>query len=695
MGRPRKGVRVAMLAALIAGTAGALPSAALADEPPASGNWRLKYHETFDRPIGLDNRPWVRDDYSQSFDNVMDDASPWWNNDFGQPWLNQLHSFTTWRKKVRLGEDGWLTASMTARDWDNDGNIEAPPTIRTETIESEGSVAKIDVPDHSGGAIFVPSDALPSQYRVEYRLKTLDFGGRRNGTIFYDGKENGYKLDGRCRTQHPWPEGVNTPGWLSDPNAPYCEWQEVGRGRYGYNGFHYMAIVDFDHPEPRNNHFWHYRRKVLMDGFAQHPDRVGTGTGGIVCNSATGEEYTYAESTYNTVNMWISSLPNYRPGRGGITGNAQRFITDCQGGVDRGSLASAAELQPELMPREDYTFAIERDATGYVMEVTGNFARAGRRTIRFHRNFVVGNNPIWHYNSSPEEYDGRFNGSLFQNGFLGTRQELPNQWPRGSAYPDYFVIGDLYTNVYEGNARIDDIKLYLPRDASDHPGPVSTAPPVISGSVTEGSTLTATEGTWTGATPTFRFQWLRDNAPIDGATSATYVVGAGDYGHQLRVRVTATNVEGATDATSEAVTPVQKGDKGDRGDTGPKGDTGDAGPKGDTGDVGPIGAAGPKGDTGEKGERGERGARGPRGRDAQVTCTIRGSPNRSSIACKITYVTGRAARVKGSARLVRANRTYAIGTKRGLRPTRALKKGNYKLRVRSGGKLLVLPVRIR
>jgi Collagen triple helix repeat (20 copies) len=688
------GVFATALAAVCA--AAAIPGAAQAADPPSAGNWRLKYHETFDRPINADSKPWVRDDYVSSFDNVMDDASPWWANDYGQPWLNHLHSFTTWRKRVRFGQDDWLTASLTARDSQNNGTLDGEPSIRTEELPGHGMVARIDAPFYTSGAMIVPTHALPSQYRVEYRLKTLDFGGRRNGTILYDGKENGYRLDGRCRTQFPWPEGVNTPGWDSDPTRGICDWQEVGRGRYGYNGFHYMAIVDFDNPEPRNNHFWHYRRKVLMDGFAQHPDRVGSGSGGIVCNSATGEQYTYAESTYNTVNMWISGLPSFRPGRGGITGNSQRFITDCQGGVDRPSLASAAELQPELMPREDYTFAIERDATGYVMEVTGNFARAGRRTIRFHRDFVVNNQPIWHYNSSPEEYDGRYNSSLFQNGWLGTRQELPNQWPRGSAYPDYFVIGDLYTNVYEGNARIDDIKLYVPKDATDHPGPVSTAAPQIVGGAVEGEALRATAGTWTGATPQFSWQWLRDGQPIAGATGETYVVAGEDVGHALRVRVKATNADGMTEATSEAVRPVRRSSDGADGAPGAKGDTGPQGPAGATGAAGPTGPVGATGPQGAPGEKGATGDRGPAGRDAKVTCSLGKSRGRQTVTCKVTYgAATRAKTVKGKARLVRASRTYAVGTAKGLRATRPLKQGAYTLRIRSGAALQALPVRIR
>jgi hypothetical protein len=36
----------------------------------------------------------------------------------------------------------------------------------------------------------------------------------------------------------------------------------------------------------------------------------------------------------------------------------------------------------------------------------------------------------------------------------------PDEWPAGSAYPDYFAIGDVYTNAYEGSASLTDIRLY-------------------------------------------------------------------------------------------------------------------------------------------------------------------------------------------------------------------------------------------
>ncbi len=336
---------------------------AQADDPTRPG-WTLLYNENFVNPINTGNAPWVRDDYSQPFDTIMDDPGQWYRNDYGPAWTTALNSFYTYRKEFPVGQNGWLTASLSARDWNKDGNIEQPPTLTTQTLGSE-KVAVMNVPDHTGGVILRPTQKLPDYYRIEYKLKTLDFGGKRNGSIEYNGRTNGYSNTGR-KTQHPWGEGENSPGWSGNPSAPYCEWQDVRRGTYGYNGFHFLSIVDFANPAPRNNHFWHYRRKVLMDAFSQHPDRVGSGTGGRVCNAADNTYYNYRDGNFNTVNMWISGMPNWNPGAGGLAGNSQWFMTPCSGGVAEQQLSSAAELQPELMPNQFYTFAIERDPTGYV-----------------------------------------------------------------------------------------------------------------------------------------------------------------------------------------------------------------------------------------------------------------------------------------------------------------------------------------
>jgi hypothetical protein len=87
--------------------------------------------------------------------------------------------------------------------------------------------------------------------------------------------------------------------------------------------------------------------------------------------------------------------------------------------------------------------------------------------------------------------------------------------------------------------------------------PANTFPPTISGTPQQGATLTAHHGSWVGTTPiTYSYQWRRCGpaggrcGDIGGATAQTYTLAAGDVGHTIRVRVTATNSVGRTNATS-------------------------------------------------------------------------------------------------------------------------------------------------
>jgi hypothetical protein len=68
-------------------------------------------------------------------------------------------------------------------------------------------------------------------------------------------------------------------------------------------------------------------------------------------------------------------------------------------------------------------------------------------------------------------------------------------------------------------------------------GVVSSGTPSVGGSPVVGGVLQASTGTWEAQT-TFGFQWLRDGAPIAGATGAAYQPSATDLGRQLSVRVT-------------------------------------------------------------------------------------------------------------------------------------------------------------
>ncbi len=110
--------------------------------------------------------------------------------------------------------------------------------------------------------------------------------------------------------------------------------------------------------------------------------------------------------------------------------------------------------------------------------------------------------------------------------------------------------------------------------AASQAAPTNTAEPRISGAPVVGATLNATRGEWSGSTPmTFAFQWVRcpesggaadgsNCAAISGATTSAYVVGSGDVGRRLRVRVTASNADGSRTVASNATSVVTAASSG-------------------------------------------------------------------------------------------------------------------------------------
>ena len=92
--------------------------------------------------------------------------------------------------------------------------------------------------------------------------------------------------------------------------------------------------------------------------------------------------------------------------------------------------------------------------------------------------------------------------------------------------------------------------------------PVNTTPPPITGTPRVGQTLTAQNGTWENSPTAFEYRWLRCGptgarcVAIPAATEVTYTLVAVDAGRTMRVRVTAVNADGATNARSAPTTVI-------------------------------------------------------------------------------------------------------------------------------------------
>ncbi len=87
--------------------------------------------------------------------------------------------------------------------------------------------------------------------------------------------------------------------------------------------------------------------------------------------------------------------------------------------------------------------------------------------------------------------------------------------------------------------------------------PPNTVLPLISGTTAAGSTLSVTNGTWTGSGFSYTYQWKRDDRFIPEATSNTYVLTSADIGRSITCSVYAKTGAGYVgEATSLAAGAV-------------------------------------------------------------------------------------------------------------------------------------------
>jgi hypothetical protein len=128
------------------------------------------------------------------------------------------------------------------------------------------------------------------------------------------------------------------------------------------------------------------------------------------------------------------------------------------------------------------------------------------------------------------------------------RMSLRRRWPVAVTIAVLAVaIGAVLGSVRIGSAAVKS-------------APHNTNPPTVSGTPQVGSTLKATHGDWDqaggGPISSYKYAWRRCDenggscASISGANQSSYTLKSVDSGNTLRVRVTATNGDGSTNAES-------------------------------------------------------------------------------------------------------------------------------------------------
>ena len=188
----------------------------------------------------------------------------------------------------------------------------------------------------------------------------------------------------------------------------------------GHNGFYWLAILDKP-PKPHNNIWIHHHRKFVIDswnrkGFNNSVNVIAL-DGKSDTHQAFGKKFiSYVEERWQN----ISDVP-----------------------IDY------------YLANEWYTVTFVRTSLFYEFSITGNFKNGGLTTYKDKIN--IRKNCVFHYNQTVEELDPACVDYRKQN-FLG--KDFVS-WPKNSAYPEYFMLGEPHINYYEGNVLVDDITLEL------------------------------------------------------------------------------------------------------------------------------------------------------------------------------------------------------------------------------------------
>jgi endoglucanase len=148
---------------------------------------------------------------------------------------------------------------------------------------------------------------------------------------------------------------------------------------------------------------------------------------------------------------------------------------------------------------------------------------------------------------------------------LSINGHSPAAWSVGGSYarPDGLQRLQLWYNG-AGSTDFDDVVVTTPNGTGAGLS-VDKSPPAVTGTATQGQTLTATSGSWGGTPNKYSYAWEDcDSAgnncqPISGASSNTYVLQASDAGKTVRAVVEARNSVGWSSSTRSVQTAAVTG----------------------------------------------------------------------------------------------------------------------------------------
>lgn len=87
--------------------------------------------------------------------------------------------------------------------------------------------------------------------------------------------------------------------------------------------------------------------------------------------------------------------------------------------------------------------------------------------------------------------------------------------------------------------------------------PACSVAPAITGTATEGETLTVSDGTWSKTPDAYAYIWMRDGVVIAGEAAATYELTEDDVGALITASVVATNLGVSAVASAAATAEIE------------------------------------------------------------------------------------------------------------------------------------------